>query len=77
MTKSLSMEMFNWLMECVQEGSLTLNEMEKNLDNRIWLEELFDEFTKPFDIGWEDWTKIEVEDFIKFLKKVKKNDSNS
>lgn len=67
------MDMWNWILDCYNEGSITWEELENIMNDDDAAEELWKDFA--LDSGdFIPWVKEQVEGFLKHMKKRKIND---
>jgi hypothetical protein len=65
------MEMWNWLLDCYKEGSLTIEEMEKILVDDEEAERLWSEFA-IYKADFIYFVRTEVKSFLKYSKNIPK-----
>lgn len=67
------MEMWNWLLDCYDEGSLDMDELEQVMEDDAAAGLLWNDFVS--DSGdFVSWVRDEVEEFIEYLDEKKRSE---
>jgi hypothetical protein len=67
----MDMDMWNWLSECYEDESLTIEHMEKALENQNQAYTLFEEFVDSNRMAITEYAQETINDFLEYVKKEK------
>lgn len=65
------MDMWNWLMDCYEEKSLTVEDLEKVLDDDMHAKNLWEDWSAD-STDFIEWVRDEVKPLLRYVKEFKK-----
>lgn len=69
------MDMWNWLSDCLKEGSLTLEEMQQVIDDDKAARNLWENWSRD-SIDFIEYVRDEVKSFLSHQKKMRARENN-